>query len=870
MAATKIFVSCFQSNGFLDLEDFWDDLPVSRLEVVWKSSGLLGSLLTKSSRLPGSRLDFQEVVWTSRKSSGLLESRLDFFERFGKFLIIWYSSSTNLKVFQIWKTSGTTLLVSRLEVIWKSSGSRLDFLKVVWTSCKVVWKSSELPKSLLAKSSELPGSRLDFLEVTTYNSVVHETTEIRLKCKSSGEVKLLKLSIDDLTFSRLRLQISKSIAKITSALTRRLPGKSSTARRLKGKSSTARRLPNYLAYIRLFQAHRITNGSHPPIIVSFYDSMNHKNFRIKILSFFSSLWRENERYVVSIKSFKLVVHGGCGIDDNGNLLSVALQLKYVFFFLCSHSSSSSSSRIHFEVDPITEQLITILRLSGAMMGICLMKRCCSRLLFLSLFCALMNQNEAISPDGEALMSFRSVVSSADGVVGKWRPEDPDPCNWKGVTCDAKTKRVIALSLTHHKLIGPLPPELGKLDQLRILMLHNNNLYGSIPTALGNCTSLEEIYLHNNFFTGPIPSEMGNLSMLKNLDISNNDLTGAIPVSLGQLEKLTSFNVSNNFLVGKIPSDGLLAQFSKDCFIGNFKLCGKKIDMECPDENSSTGSRSTGGGKTGKLLISASATVGGLLLVALMCFWGCFLYKKLGRDESKSLAIEVGGGASIVMFHGDLPYASKDIIKKLEALNEEHIIGCGGFGTVYKLDMEDGNVFALKRIVKLNGGFDRFFERELEILGSIKHRYLVNLRGYCNSPTSKLLLYDYLPGGSLDQALHEYMQSGRATEKTDVYSFGVLILEVLSGKLPTDTSYIEKGYNVVGWLNFLISENRPREIVDRSCEGVETESLDALLSIATKCASSSPDERPTMHRVVQLLESQVMSPCPSDFYDSSSD
>lgn len=111
------------------------------------------------------------------------------------------------------------------------------------------------------------------------------------------------------------------------------------------------------------------------------------------------------------------------------------------------------------------------------------------------------------------------------------------------------------------------------------------------------------------------------------------------------------------------------------------------------------------------------------------------------------------GASIVMFHGDLPYSSKDIIKKLETLNEEHIIGIGGFGTVYKLAMDDGNVFALKRIVKLNEGFDRFFERELEILGSIKHRYLVNLRGYCNSPTSKLLIYDYLPGGSLDEALH---------------------------------------------------------------------------------------------------------------------
>lgn len=49
-----------------------------------------------------------------------------------------------------------------------------------------------------------------------------------------------------------------------------------------------------------------------------------------------------------------------------------------------------------------------------------------------------------------------------------------------------------------------------------------------------------------------------------------------------------------------------------------------------------------------------------------------------------------------------------------------------------------------------------------------------------------------------------MQSGRATEKTDVYSFGVLVLEVLSGKRPTDASYIEKGLNIVGWVCFFPS------------------------------------------------------------------
>ncbi|KAG5375455.1 hypothetical protein IGI04_040051 [Brassica rapa subsp. trilocularis] len=273
MAATKMF---------LDLEDFWDDLPVSRLEVVWKSSG--------------SRLDFlEEVVLTSWKSSGLhgsLLTKSPFHNRSERF------GFSDLEDF--WDD----LPVSRLEVVWTSWKSS-D--KVVWTS----WKSSGLPKSrldflLLTKSSELPESRLNFLKVvwTSWKSSdkvffhIKWNPSLRLKCKSSGEVKLLKLSIDDLTFSRLRLQISKSIAKITSALTRRLPGKSSTARRLLGKSSTARRFPNSLAYIRLLQAHRITNEIHPPIIVSFYDSMNHKNFRIKILGFFSSLWRESERYVV--------------------------------------------------------------------------------------------------------------------------------------------------------------------------------------------------------------------------------------------------------------------------------------------------------------------------------------------------------------------------------------------------------------------------------------------------------------------------------------------------------------------------------------------------------------------------------------------
>ncbi|KAK8997968.1 hypothetical protein V6N11_012503 [Hibiscus sabdariffa] len=596
------------------------------------------------------------------------------------------------------------------------------------------------------------------------------------------------------------------------------------------------------------------------------------------------------------------------------------------------------------------------------MGIRLMKCQWPWLLLIQFSFILANRVRAISPDGEALLSFRLAIISSDGVLSQWRPEDPDPCRWKGVECDNKTKRVTALSLTNHKLSGPISPDLGKLEHLRLLMLHNNNFYGAIPSELGNCTELQGIYLQGNYLSGLIPSELGNLSSLQNLDISSNSLSGSIPPSIGRLDKLITFNVSNNFLVGPVPSQGVFSNFMASFFAGNRDLCGKQINVVCKDDSggattysgSPTSAQNQVGKRkySGKLLISASATVGALLLVALMCFWGCFLYKKFGKNESRTLAMDVSGGASIVMFHGDLPYSLKDIIKKLEALSEEDIIGTGGFGTVYKLAMDDGNVFALKRIVKMNEGFDRFFERELEILGSIKHRYLVNLRGYCNSPTSKLLLYDYLAGGSLDEALHErseqldwearlniimgaakglaylhhdcspriihrdikssnilldsnlearvsdfglaklledeeshittivagtfgylapeYMASGRATEKTDVYSFGVLMLEVISGKRPTDASFIEKGLNIVGWLNFLITENREREIIDPNCEGVQAESLDALLSVAIQCVCSNPEDRPTMHRVVQLVESEVMTPCPSDFYDSNSD
>jgi serine/threonine protein kinase len=93
----------------------------------------------------------------------------------------------------------------------------------------------------------------------------------------------------------------------------------------------------------------------------------------------------------------------------------------------------------------------------------------------------------------------------------------------------------------------------------------------------------------------------------------------------------------------------------------------------------------------------------------------------------------------VTYQWNLPYSSSEIIRRLELVDEDDVVGSGGFGTVYKMVMDD----AVKRIDLQRESRDRTFEKELEILGSVRHINLVNLRGCCRLPTAKLLIYDFV-------------------------------------------------------------------------------------------------------------------------------
>ncbi|XVF09152.1 hypothetical protein REPUB_Repub07fG0066900 [Reevesia pubescens] len=577
---------------------------------------------------------------------------------------------------------------------------------------------------------------------------------------------------------------------------------------------------------------------------------------------------------------------------------------------------------------------------------------------------------ALTQDGLTLLEIKSTLNDSKNFLGNWLLTDESPCSWTGISCYPNDQRVRSINLPYMQLGGTISPSIGKLNGLQRLALHQNSLNGLIPNELANCTQLRALYLRANYLQGGIPSNIGNLSSLTILDLSSNLLKGAIPSSIGRLTSLRSLNLSTNFFSGEIPDIGVLSTFGNKSFIGNLDLCGRQVHKPCrtslgfpavlphaeSDEVTVPTKRSSHYIKG--VLIGAMSTMALVLVVLLAFLWICLLSKKeraAKRYSEVKKQVHQDMRTKLITFHGDLPYPSCEIIEKLESLDEEDVVGSGGFGTVYRMVMNDCGTFAVKRIDRSREGSDQVFEKELEILGSINHINLVNLRGYCRLPASKLLIYDYLAMGSLDELLHEhkeeprslnwsarlkialgsarglaylhhdccpkvvhrdikssnilldenlephvsdfglakllvdedahvttvvagtfgylapeYLQSGRATEKSDVYSFGVLLFELVTAKRPTDPTFVKRGLNVVGWMNTLLGENRLEDVVDKRCTDADMETVEAIVEIAAKCTDANPDERPTMSQVLQLLEQEVMSPCPSDFYESHSD
>ncbi|KAJ9169864.1 hypothetical protein P3X46_018012 [Hevea brasiliensis] len=517
------------------------------------------------------------------------------------------------------------------------------------------------------------------------------------------------------------------------------------------------------------------------------------------------------------------------------------------------------------------------------------------------------------------------------------------CKFSGVDCwHPDENRVLNLRLSDMGLKGRFPTGLMNCTSITGVDLSNNDLSGPIPDnishIIGFVTSLD---LSSNNFSGEIPQELGNCSYLNVIRLDHNQLTGQIPLQLGLLDRLKTFSVTNNLLSGPVPNF-LHYNVTAENYANNLGLCGKPLEA-C-----------TGTSKGPSTGVIVGAAIGGVTVAAIAVGIGSVFYylkvskmkKKKDEDpEGNKWAKSLKGikGIKVSMFEKSISKMKlSDLMKATNSFNKDNIIGSGRTGTMYKAVLEDGTFLMVKRLQDSQHSAKEFVS-EMSTLGSVKHPNLVPLLGFCMANKERLLVYRYMPNGTLHDNLHtvdegkkpmewplrlkigiraargfawlhhncnpriihrnisskcilldadfepkisdfglarlmnpvdthlstfvngefgdlgyvapEYTKTLVATPKGDVYSFGTVLLELVTGERPTHVAKAPESFkgSLVEWIMQLSGNSQLQDALDRSLigKGVDNE-IFQFLKIACTCVVPNPKERPTMFEVYQLL------------------
>ncbi|XP_062203304.1 receptor protein-tyrosine kinase CEPR1-like [Phragmites australis] len=327
---------------------------------------------------------------------------------------------------------------------------------------------------------------------------------------------------------------------------------------------------------------------------------------------------------------------------------------------------------------------------------------------------------------------------------------------------AAALNLTSLFASYNRMSGELPPDIAGASELVKIDLSNNFIAGPIPAAVGRLTRLNQLSLQGNWLNGSIPETLADLRSLNVLNLSNNALSGVIPESLCTLLP-NSLDFSNNNLSGPVPlpliKEGLLESVAGNpglCVAFRLNLTDPALPL-CPRP-------SLRRGLAGNVwVVGVCALVCVVATLALARRWVLRARQDAEQDGApKSPASS--SSYDVTSFH-KLSFDQHEILK---ALIDKNIVGHGGSGTVYKIELSSGELVAVKKLwvstrrtskqqhdTAMTGGWlgDRELRTEVETLGSIRHKNIVKLYCCYSGADSNLLVYEYMPNGNLWEALH---------------------------------------------------------------------------------------------------------------------
>ncbi|CAJ1824469.1 unnamed protein product [Sphenostylis stenocarpa] len=478
-----------------------------------------------------------------------------------------------------------------------------------------------------------------------------------------------------------------------------------------------------------------------------------------------------------------------------------------------------------------------------------------------------------------------------------------------------------LDFSFNSLSQAIPADISTLlTFVTSLDLSSNDFTGEIPASLANCSYLNNLRLDQNQLTGQIPANLSQLPRLKLFSVTNNLLTGPVPPFKKGL--VPAENYANNSGLCGFPLPVCQAKSAKSntaviaaAAVGGVTAAalGLGIGMffyvrrisyrkkeEDPEGNK--WARSLKGTKTTKVSMFEKA-ISKMNLSDLMKATNNFSKNNIigsGRSGTVYKAVLPDGTSLMVKRLQESQHSEKDFMSEMAILgNVKHrnLVPLLGFCLakrerllVYK-NMPNGTLH--DQLHPDAGVCTMDWPLRLKIaIGAAKG--LAWLHHSCNpriihrNISSKCILLDidfepkisdfglarlmnpidthlstFVNGefGDLGYVAPEYTKTLVATLKGDVYSFGTVLLELVTGERPTHVAEAPETFkgNLVEWISQQSSNAKLHDVIDESLvgNGVDQE-LFQFLKVACNCVTEMPKERPTMFEVYQLLRAIGMS------------